>query len=231
MPAWLLGRLSLAWKFALITVVLAAPLGFVVQRYVDVQQTNEEFSARERLGIELVGPLFSLETVLVDARTAVSAGGAVASDQIVAAIQAVQGVADSGAAAELGVIASWDDLAASITAAVGRRGRHSRTGLRGVERADRCHDRADRRRRGCVEPHARPRPRHLLPDGHRHHEGAHAHGSGGRPARVGDVARDRGAGDAGGDPAGADRRRCRSDRGSRSWSSPRAAISRETTMP
>lgn len=118
MPAWLLGRLSLAWKFALITVVLAAPLGFVVQRYVEVQQTNEDFSARERLGLDVVEPLFALETVLVDARTAVSAGGAVASDDVLASLEAVQDVTDTGAAAELGVTGSWDDLSASIIAAL-----------------------------------------------------------------------------------------------------------------
>jgi methyl-accepting chemotaxis protein len=115
-PARVLDRLSLAWKFALITVVLVAPLGFVVQRYVEVQQTNEAFSSRERVGIELVEPLFALETVLVDARTTVSSGGTIATDEVAAAVRAVQDVADAGVAAELGVTESWDDLATSITA-------------------------------------------------------------------------------------------------------------------
>ncbi|MCX6519124.1 MAG: methyl-accepting chemotaxis protein [Actinobacteria bacterium] len=118
-PAWVLGRLSLAWKFALITAVLAAPLGFVVQRYVEVQQTNEAFSSRERVGIELVEPLFALETVLVDVRTTVSSGGTIATDEVAAAVQGVQDVADAGVAAELGVTEAWDDLAASITATTG----------------------------------------------------------------------------------------------------------------
>ena len=117
-PGAVLRRLRLAWKFALITVVLAAPLAFVVDRYVGVQRANEQFSGRERVGIRLVEPLFQLEAAQVAARQAVASGGAIPVDDVIAALSVVDAVAGGGVADELGMTDAWHELRGVIEGAV-----------------------------------------------------------------------------------------------------------------
>ena len=87
-----------------------------------LQQTNEDFSSRERLGIELVEPLFRLQVVAVEARTVASGGGVVDAPSVQSAIDDVQAVVDAGVADELGLADQWGELAdgiASVSADTG----------------------------------------------------------------------------------------------------------------
>lgn len=122
-PSWVLRPLALAGKYALIMLVLLAPLAYVVERYVGVQSSNEQFSARERLGIEVVRPLWQLEASAVAARSAIATGsaaqGATADlEAVQASIDATALVAAGDAGRELGIDARWDEVARHIAAAV-----------------------------------------------------------------------------------------------------------------
>ena len=66
--ASLMARLKYAQKFALIGLVLVAPLGFVVKTYLDQQSTQIAFSAKERVGVVYVKPATELLARLVAAR-------------------------------------------------------------------------------------------------------------------------------------------------------------------
>ena len=122
-PGWLLGRLGLVWKFVLIGGVLVAPLGFVVNRYVAVQDANQSFSERELTGLAMVRPLFELEGQLVAARSAATSGDELPTDDVSAAVDAVQVVVDTGAAGAIGLDATWqqhrDRIDSGVAAANG----------------------------------------------------------------------------------------------------------------
>lgn len=71
---WILQRLPFAGKFALIAVVLLTPLGFVTHQYRTTSKAAVAFSAKERVGVDVLGPLHRLLEVLVEARSAAVAG-------------------------------------------------------------------------------------------------------------------------------------------------------------
>ena len=91
--AGILGRVRLPVKFLIIGAVLIAPLGYVAERYVAAQTDGADFSALERDGLALVGPLIALELTVVDARSAASSGAAIDTDAVQSAIAAVDSVA------------------------------------------------------------------------------------------------------------------------------------------
>jgi diguanylate cyclase (GGDEF)-like protein len=72
--AALLGRLRYAQKFAALGVVLLVTLGVVVGAYVDIKRDQIAFSAKERVGVELMAPLIDLTTDLVAARHSYAIG-------------------------------------------------------------------------------------------------------------------------------------------------------------
>ena len=65
----LMRRLKLAQKFALIAVVLIAPLAFVTYSYVSAQGKHEAFSIKERAGLIAVRPLVALLGAVAEARS------------------------------------------------------------------------------------------------------------------------------------------------------------------
>jgi len=70
----LLGRLRFAQKFALVGLVLAAPLAFVASAYVGMQRAQIAFSAKERVGVAIMAPLVDLTASVVEARHRATAG-------------------------------------------------------------------------------------------------------------------------------------------------------------
>jgi diguanylate cyclase (GGDEF)-like protein len=68
--AALVGRLRYAHKFIVVGLVLLVPLGFVAKAYVDLQRSQIAFSAKERLGVEVIGPLLHLTDRVIEARHA-----------------------------------------------------------------------------------------------------------------------------------------------------------------
>ncbi|MDW5598131.1 hypothetical protein VSS74_27490, partial [Conexibacter stalactiti] len=66
--AALMARLRYAQKFALIAVVMLAPLGYVAWEYRANQRAQIDFSAKERLGVEYVRPVSELLIALSGAR-------------------------------------------------------------------------------------------------------------------------------------------------------------------
>ena len=64
----LVGRLRFAQKFVVVGLVLLLPLGFVVRAYVDLQQAQIAFSARERIGVAYMLPLVALTAEVVQVR-------------------------------------------------------------------------------------------------------------------------------------------------------------------
>ncbi len=86
---WVLQRLPFAGKFALIAAVLLVPLGLVTQQYRSERRTTIAFSAKERVGVEALGPVHGLLDVLVDARAAAVAGRPVDAATVREALAAV----------------------------------------------------------------------------------------------------------------------------------------------
>src|SRR5687768_15931383 len=70
------GRLKLAPTFAVIAVVLMAPLAFVTANYVDAQNAQVAFSAKERVGVTDIRPMVELLAAVGDARSRAAAGDA-----------------------------------------------------------------------------------------------------------------------------------------------------------
>ena len=83
----LMRSLKLGQKFALIAVVLIAPLAFVTYSYVSAQGKQEAFSTKERAGLAAVRPLVALLGAVDEARS-----GAAHSNP--AAVSGVQAAAD-----------------------------------------------------------------------------------------------------------------------------------------
>jgi methyl-accepting chemotaxis protein len=109
----LLGSMRLTAKFALIGVVLIAPLLFVVQRYAAAQTASAEFSGLEVTGMEYVVPAFDLEVALVEARSAAVAGESIDTDAVRAAVSAIDDVD-----ARIGDAIAMTDAWASMRSAV-----------------------------------------------------------------------------------------------------------------
>ena len=112
----LMRRLKLGQKFALIAVVLVAPLAFVTYSYVSAQGAQEAFSAKERAGLIAVRPLVALLGAVDEARS-----GAAQSNP--AAVSGVQAAADGVAPVlaklrgELDLSRSWPALERKTAAA------------------------------------------------------------------------------------------------------------------
>ncbi|HWM10462.1 MAG TPA: methyl-accepting chemotaxis protein [Solirubrobacteraceae bacterium] len=123
----LLSRLRFAHKFALIGLVLVVAIAVVGRAYVQTQDAQIAFSAKERVGIEIIDPAGKLLASLSAARvTAVraAAGDATAeaafADRLAAVREAVAAVDAAVAAdgAELTVTEDWEALSGSIDAAL-----------------------------------------------------------------------------------------------------------------
>ena len=110
----LLSRLRFAHKFALIGLVLIAAIAFTGRAYLQAQNAQIAFSAKERVGIRVIAPLGELLGHLAEVRTAAVRGGddidARATEQAVEAVD--RAVAADGE--ELGVTADWTELRDAI---------------------------------------------------------------------------------------------------------------------
>jgi methyl-accepting chemotaxis protein len=120
----LTSRLSFAWKFVLVGIVVAAPLAYMVSAYLGQKGTEMAFSQKERVGVVVIRPASQLLEALVGERAAAiagdSAGRAAAQRRVQGAIKAVD-QADSGAGAQLGLHSEWQALRNDIGKAEGRR--------------------------------------------------------------------------------------------------------------
>jgi methyl-accepting chemotaxis protein len=90
--AKLMGRLRYAKKFVLIGLVLLAPLAYVGQAYLGDKGAAIEFNAKERVGVEYVGPTATLLGDLVRLRTVAvlsASGDAEATTALASAKEAV----------------------------------------------------------------------------------------------------------------------------------------------
>ena len=175
----LMGRLRFAQKFALIALVFLAALAFTGRAYLRSQDGQIAFSAKERVGLRVVAPTGTLLGRLAALRTTAvraASGDAAAADALPAreaAVTEAEGAVDRAVQAdgeELGVTKRWSELKRAIAAAP-QAGDTPAAALEGLRRADRRGRRADRRGRQQLEPDPRSRPRLLLRDGRRHHEG------------------------------------------------------------
>jgi methyl-accepting chemotaxis protein len=63
-------RLTFAWKFTVIALVLLVPLGYVTWSYLGVQQANTDFSAKERVGVRYIIPATGVVADIAAARSA-----------------------------------------------------------------------------------------------------------------------------------------------------------------
>ena len=107
-------RLSYAWKFALIGLVLLIPGALALGAYWVQQGAQIAFSAKERVGMVYLEPAQELVVALVDARSAAVAGEpAPALDDAIAAVERAE--AETGA--ELETTKLWGELKSSIEAA------------------------------------------------------------------------------------------------------------------
>jgi diguanylate cyclase (GGDEF)-like protein len=102
----LLGNLRYAHKFAVVGLVLLAPLAFVAKTYVDLQDSQIAFSAKERLGVAYMAPLVELTATAVAARHEVAAGADAGSVDVGAAVAQVE-KADRRNGVALGVSGEW----------------------------------------------------------------------------------------------------------------------------
>ena len=109
----LLGGMRLTAKFAVIGVVLIAPLLFVVQRYAASQNASAAFSKLEETGMDYVSPAFALEVALVDARSAAVRGEAIDADALRTAMAALDAV-DARIGSEVAASDAWGTLRADI---------------------------------------------------------------------------------------------------------------------
>jgi methyl-accepting chemotaxis protein len=79
---WVMARLTIAMKVALVALALAVPLGFVTRSYTTAQAAQEAFSAKEIVGLDYLQPVNDLLLVLVDARTAAVGGDGVSGELV-----------------------------------------------------------------------------------------------------------------------------------------------------
>ena len=122
-----MSRLRLAWKSAIIALILLAPLGYVADRYLSEQGTQISFAQKERVGVVYVRASANLLATLVDLRsTAVQvAAGELPLSALAASRQAVQqaiaDVDDARAAARtLELTGDWTGLKAQIESLAAR---------------------------------------------------------------------------------------------------------------
>ncbi len=122
----LMRRLKLGQKFALIAVVLIAPLAFVTYSYVSAQGKQEAFSAKESAGLIAIRPLVALLGAVDEARSGAGHSNPAAVSGVQAAADGVDPVL-AKLHGELDLSASWPALkrktvaAAAMTPAAGAR--------------------------------------------------------------------------------------------------------------
>jgi methyl-accepting chemotaxis protein len=112
----LLGRLKLAPTFALIGAVLMGPLAFVTASYVDAQNEQAAFSAKERVGVTAIRPMVELLAAAGDARGAAAGADPPTVSNLQRSVDRVDR-ALRGPARQLDVSESWAALRRRITSA------------------------------------------------------------------------------------------------------------------
>ena len=122
----LMRRLKLGQKFALIAIVLIAPLAFITYSYVSAQGKQEAFSTQEQAGLIAVRPLVALLGAVDEARSGAAHSNPAAGSGVQAAADGVDSVL-AKRHAEFDVSRSWTALkrktavATAITPATGPR--------------------------------------------------------------------------------------------------------------
>src|SRR5689334_2635718 len=104
-----LSRLRFAHKFALIGLVLVVAVGVVGRAYLQVQHNQIAFSAKERVGIRVIGPAGDLLGDLAAARAAAVRGDDVSKDAVDASVAKVD-AAVTADGDELALEAQWSEL-------------------------------------------------------------------------------------------------------------------------
>ena len=112
----LMRRLKLGQKFALIAVVLLAPLAFVTYSYVSTQGKQEAFSTKERAGLTAIRPLVTLLGAAAEARSGAAHSNPAAASGVQAAADGVDPVL-AKLRGELDLSRSWPALKRKIAAA------------------------------------------------------------------------------------------------------------------
>jgi methyl-accepting chemotaxis protein len=125
--AAVMDRLRYAWKFVVIAAVLLAPLAYVGRAYLDQQNAQIAFSAKERVGTSYIQPLEALLVDLVRLRSdeAAAGGGDITArarlsddrSAVARSMHAVDGV-DARYGASLGLSARWDALRSQVASGV-----------------------------------------------------------------------------------------------------------------
>jgi methyl-accepting chemotaxis protein len=124
-PGWIvMGRLSYAYKIAVVALLFLLPLGFVVKAYVDIQSSQVDFSAKERVGVSFVEPVLDLTARTVRARQLASAGQDAASVGVTQGVEAVDAAADKYGK-ELGTVDAWTAAKTALTEAGAATGREA----------------------------------------------------------------------------------------------------------
>ena len=113
---WLMRRLNLAKKFAVIAIVLVIPLAVVTNSYLQVQGNQVSFSTKERAGVVAVRPLVGLLAAVDDARSAAARAEAPDVGTVEAAAHRADGVL-AEVRDRVAVLESWTALKAKIVAA------------------------------------------------------------------------------------------------------------------
>ena len=115
-----LGRLRYAYKTVVIAIVLLLPLGFVTKAYIDIQNGQVEFSAKERDGVAYLTPLLALTERTVTLRASATSGQNTGASDLPGPIQAMDAATRRYGAA-LGTGLAWqqakDALGQAQTAA------------------------------------------------------------------------------------------------------------------
>jgi methyl-accepting chemotaxis protein len=112
----LMRRLNPAQKFALIAIVLVAPLAFVTDRYYVTQNKQVVFADQERAGIIAIRPMIGLLAAVDDARSAAPHGAASGVPDLQAPVGRVDAVL-AGLSGHFNLSQSWTALKAKIGAA------------------------------------------------------------------------------------------------------------------
>jgi hypothetical protein len=111
-------RLKLGPTFALIAIVLMAPLAFVTARYVDAQNNDAAFSNKERIGVKAIRPMVELLAATGDARSRAAEADSSGVPDVQASVERVDGVLP-GLSGQVDVTQSWAALKRKITTAAG----------------------------------------------------------------------------------------------------------------
>jgi hypothetical protein len=123
------GRLKLAPTFAVIAVVLMAPLAYVTANYVDAQNTQAAFSAKERVGVTAIRPMVELLAAVGDARSRAAGADPSGVLTLQASVERVDSVMPK-VSGQVDVSRSWAALRRKITTATALR---PATGARAVD--------------------------------------------------------------------------------------------------